>query len=78
MYEARSYLDRWILEEKKKNPIHHTGMIFLHVFLQCHILSEKNFTHFQYCKIIKTDLRKKKRLLNVKVDLVIDFYIKFY
>lgn len=67
----------WIVEflkRKKKNPIHHTGMIFL----QCHILSEKNFTHFQYCKIIKTDLRKKKRLLNVKVDLVIDFYIKFY
>lgn len=65
----------WIVEflKRKKNPIHHTGMIFLH-----DILSEKNLTHFQYCKIIKTDLRKKKRLLNVKVDLVIDFYIKFY
>lgn len=53
----------WIVEflKRKKNPIHHTGMIFLHVFLQCHILSEKNFTHFQYCKIIKTDLRKEKK-----------------
>lgn len=69
----------WIVEflKRKKTPNHHTGMTLLHVFLQCHILSEKNKTHFQYCKIIKTDLRKK-RLLNVKVDLVIDFYIKFY
>lgn len=75
MYEARSYLDCWILEEKKKTLIR--GDIASCISSMLHILSEKNFTHFQYCKIIKTDLRKK-RLLNVKVDLVIDFYIKFY
>lgn len=52
----------WIVEflKRKKKPYSPYRMIFLHVFLQCHILSEKNFTHFQYCKIIKTDLRKKK------------------
>lgn len=78
MYEARSYLDRWILEEGKKKPYSpYRDDISSCISSMSHILSEKNFTHFQYCKIIKTDLWKK-RLLNVKVDLVIDFYIKFY
>lgn len=69
----------WIVEflKREKKPYSpYRDDISSCISSMSHILSEKNFTHFQYCKIIKTDLWKKR--LNVKVDLVIDFYIKFY
>lgn len=69
----------WIVEflkREKKTYSPYRDDISSCISSMSHILSEKNFTHFQYCKIIKTDLWKKR--LNVKVDLVIDFYIKFY
>lgn len=70
----------WIIEflKRKKNPIHHTGMIFLHVFLQCHTFCQRRTLHIFSTVRLSKLIYEKKRLLNVKVDLVIDFYIKFY
>lgn len=70
----------WIVEflKRKKNPIHHTGMIFLHVFLQCYTFCQRRTLHIFSTVRLSKLIYEKKRLLDVKVDLVIDFYIKFY
>lgn len=49
----------WIVEflKREKKPYSpYRDDISSCISSMSHILSEKNFTHFQYCKIIKTDL----------------------